>query len=217
MNNYSKNERKDKMNFIETSLSKKIKEAEPTLDILGADRKVLQVAVQDFTNYLNFYSNLESKETNSIDQTKKMEQLQKEEPEGFDSSLSVWSSIWLRKWKERVNLSLGKQNVKETGKAPKNDFKDESLWTKLECKEEIIGIVASALIKNAEICGTRIIAENIVKLETCKSSNIDINSKEQVLKILDNALRKVRETAQKTGPLIAIMVDKRYYCEVNNQ
>ncbi len=97
------------MNFVETILSKKIKEAEPTLDILGADRKVLQVAVQDFMNYLNFYRNLENKETNFIYQVKQLEQLQKEEPTEFNSCLSVWSSIWLRKWKERVNLSIGKQ------------------------------------------------------------------------------------------------------------
>ena len=205
------------MNFIETTLSKKIEESEPTLDILGADRKVLQVAVQDFINYLNFNRNVENKETNILDQAKRMEQLQKEEPAEFDSSLAVWSSTWLRKWKERVNLSIGKQITKETSKAPENSSKDESSWTKLEYKEEIIGIVASALIKNAEICGTQIIAENIVKAETCKTLSQDINSKEQVLKILNNALIRVRETARRPGPLIAIMVDKRYYCEVHNQ
>ena len=205
------------MNFIETTLSKKIEESEPTLDILGADRKVLQVAVQDFINYLNFNRNVENKEINIINQAKRMEQLQKEEPIEFDSSLAVWSSTWLRKWKERVNLSIGKQITKETSKAPENSSKDESSWTKLECKEEIIGIVASALIKNAEICGTQIIAENIVKTETCKTLSQDINSKEQVLKILNNALIRARETAQRPGPLIAIMVDKRYYCEVHNQ
>lgn len=204
------------MNFIETTLSKKIKETEPTLDILGADRKVLQVAVQDFMNYLNFYRNLENKETNMLYQVKQMEQLQKEEPAEFDSSLAIWSSIWLKKWKERVNLSIGKQNAKAAIKAPETDCKDESLWTKLECKEEIIGIVAYALIKNAEICGTQIIAENIVKKETCKCSSQDINSKEQVLKILNNSLVRARETTQRLGPLIAIQVDKRYYCEVNN-
>jgi hypothetical protein len=203
------------MNFIETTLSKKIKEAEPTLDILGADRKVLQVTVQDFMNYLNFYRNLENKETNFEYQVKQMEQLQKEEPVEFESSLAVWSSIWLRKWKERVNLSIGKQIPKQTCKAPENNSKDESLWTKLECKKELVEIVASALIKNAEICGTQIIAENIVKMETCKSSSQDVNSKEQVLKILSNSLHIARETTQKLGPLIAIQVDKSYYCEVN--
>ncbi len=204
------------MNFIETTLSKKIKETEPTLDLQGADRKVLQVAIQDFTNYLKFNINHENKETNILDQAKQMEQLRKEEPVEFDSFLTVWSSMWLKKWKQRVNLIIGKQNTKETCKAPQNDSKAESLWTKLECKEEIIGIVVSALIKNAEICGTRVIAENIVKTETCKISSQDINSKEQALKILNNALRKARETTQRTGPLIAIKVDKRYYCEVNN-
>jgi hypothetical protein len=204
------------MNFIETTLSQKIKEAEPTLDILGADRKVLQVAVQDFMNYLNFCRNLENKETNMPYQVKQMEQLQKEEPVEFDSSLAVWSSIWLKKWKERVNLSIGKQNPKAAIKAPENGCKDESLWTKIECKEELIQIVASALIKNAEICGTQIIAENIVKSETCKCSNQDVNSKEQVLKILNNSLVRAREITQRRGPLIAIQVDKRYYCEVNN-
>jgi hypothetical protein len=202
------------MNFIEITLSNKIKEVEPTLDVLGADRKVLQVAVQDFMNYLNFYRNLVNKETNIPYQVKQLEQLQKEHPAEFDSSLAVWSSIWLKKWKERVNLSIGKQIPKTTIKAPENDCKSESLWTKIECKEEMIRIVASALIKNAEICGTQIIAENIVKTETCKCSSEEINSKEQVLKILSNSLRRARETTQKTGPLIAIQVDKHYYCEV---
>ncbi len=204
------------MNFIETTLSKKLKEAEPSLDLLGADRKVLQVAVQDFTNYLNFYSNIENKETNILDQAQKMEQLRKENPSEFDSFLAVWSSIWLRKWKQRVNLSIGKRITNEKCKASENGPKNDSLWTKLECKEEIIGIVVSSLIKNAEICGTQIIAENIVKTETCKSQSQDINSKEQVLKILSNSLNRARETTQRTGPLIALNVDKRYYCEVSN-
>jgi hypothetical protein len=204
------------MNFIEIALSKKIKESEPTLDILGSDRKVFQVAVQDFMNYLNYNCRFGANETNILDHAKRMEQLQKEEPAEFEASLAVWSNIWLRKWKERVNLSIGKHVSRQTNKVSENKVKDESLWAKLECKEEIIGIIASALIKNAEICGTQIIAENIVKTETCKTSSQDINSKEQVLKILNNALIRARETAQKTGPLIAIMVDKRYYCEVNN-
>jgi hypothetical protein len=207
---------KDNMNFIESMLSKKIEEAEPSLDLQGADRKVLQVAIQDFTNYLNFSSNFEKKETNILDQAKQMEQLREENSAEFDSSLSIWSGIWIRKWKQRINLLIGKQSEKETSKAPENVSKNESLWTKLECKEEIIAIVVSALIKNAEICGTRVIAENIVKMETCKRSSQDINSKEQVLKILDNSLRRAREITQITGPLIAIKVDKRYYCEAHN-
>jgi len=204
------------MNFTESMLLKKIEEAEPSLDLQGADRKVLQVAIQDFNNYLNFSSNFENKETNILDQTRRIEQLREEDSVEFDSFLSVWSGIWLKKWKQRINLLIGKQRAKETSKTLENASKDESLWTKLKCKEEIIEIVVSALIRNAEICGTQVIAENIVKMETCKISSQDINSKEQVLRILNNALRRASEIAQTTGPLIAIKVDKRYYCEVHN-
>ena len=204
------------MNFVETMLSKKIEEAEPSLDLQGADRKVLQIAIQDFNNYLNFSSNFENKETNILDQTRRIEQLREEDSVEFDSFLSVWSGIWLKKWKQRINLLIGKQRAKDTSKTFGNTSKDESLWTKLKCKEEIIKIVVSALIRNAEICGTQVIAENIVKIETCKISSQDINSKEQVLRILNNALRRASEIAQTTGPLIAIKVDKRYYCEVHN-
>ena len=204
------------MNFTESMLLKKIEEAEPSLDLQGADRKVLQIAIQDFNNYLNFSSNFENKETNILDQTRRIEQLREEDSVEFDSFLSVWSGIWLKKWKQRINLLIGKQRAKDTSKTFGNTSKDESLWTKLKCKEEIIKIVVSALIRNAEICGTQVIAENIVKIVTCKISSQDINSKEQVLRILNNALRRASEIAQTTGPLIAIKVDKRYYCEVHN-
>ena len=204
------------MNFTESMLLKKIEEAEPSLDLQGADRKVLQIAIQDFNNYLNFSSNFENKETNILDQTRRIEQLREEDSVEFDSFLSVWSSMWLKKWKQRINLLIGKQRAKDTSQTFGNTSKDESLWTKLKCKEEIIKIVVSALIRNAEICGTQVIAENIVKIETCKISSQDINSKEQVLRILNNALRRASEIAQTTGPLIAIKVDKRYYCEVHN-
>jgi hypothetical protein len=204
------------MNFTESMLLKKIEEAEPSLDLQGADRKVLQIAIQDFNNYLNFSSNFENKETNILDQTRRIEQLREEDSVEFDSFLSVWSGIWLKKWKQRINLLIGKQRAKDTSKTFGNTSKDESLWTKLKCKEEIIKIVVSALIRNAEICGTQVIAENIVKIETCKISSQDINSKEQVLRILNNVLRRASEIAQTTGPLIAIKVDKRYYCEVHN-
>jgi hypothetical protein len=204
------------MNTIETMLSKKIKEAEPTLDILGADRKVLQVASQDFMNYLYFNSNLAEKETNISNHVDKIEQLHKEDPVEIEAFLAVWSGIWLKKWKERSNLLIGKQNQKELSKTPEADIKTESLWIKLECREEMIGIIVSTLIKNAEICGTRIIAENLLKMEIRKNFSKDINNKEQVLAILNNTLRRVHEIAQRTGPLISIKIDKSYYCQVNN-
>lgn len=54
------------MNFVELMIGEKLKEADPALDIMGSDRKVLQVACQDFTNYLKFHWNLMGrKQTNA--------------------------------------------------------------------------------------------------------------------------------------------------------
>ena len=204
------------MNSIETMLSKKIKEEEPTLDIFGADRKVLQVALQDFANYLKFSCNLEDKEINIIDYADKLEKLDKEDAVEIESFLTIWTGLWLKKWKNRVNLLIGKQNQGGSVKALETLAKGEALWAKLECKEEMIEMVISALIKNAEICGTRIIAENVLKTELGKKIDHDINNKELFFAVLNSALRQAREIAQKTGPLILIKVEKSYYCQVKN-
>jgi hypothetical protein len=193
-------------------LSTKIKEAEPTLDIFGADRKVLQTACQDFSNYLKFSCSFANKEQNILEYTNQLEQSLKVNPAEIESFLTVWCGLWLKKWKNRVNLLIGKDNEESTKASdPKTVANAESKWTNLKCREEIMEILTAALIKNAEICGTRLIAENLLKAELRKIDQ-DINNKEQVLTILNNALRRTREISQRTGPLISIKVNKSYYC-----
>jgi len=41
----------------------------------------------------------------------------------------------------------------------------EPLWNKIERKQELQEVVIATLIKNGEICGTEILAENLLKLE----------------------------------------------------
>jgi hypothetical protein len=199
-------------------LSRKIKEADPALDIFGADRKVFQTACQDFSNYLKFSCSIANKETNIFEYTSQLEQSHKTNPAEIESFLTVWCGMWLKKWKERVNLLLEKDNGEKSIKTadPEVAAKAESKYTNLDCREEMLGILTTSLIKNGEICGTRLIADNILKTELRKKIDKDINSKEQVLAILNNSLRRAREVSQRTGPLISIKVDKKYYCQVNN-
>jgi hypothetical protein len=42
------------MNFVEIMIGEKLRDADPALDVMGSDRKVLQVACQDFKITLNF-------------------------------------------------------------------------------------------------------------------------------------------------------------------
>jgi hypothetical protein len=72
-------------------------------------------------------------------------------------------------------------------------------------------VVEATLIKNGEICGTEILAENLLKMELGDKNNQTLGDKEQVVMVLNNALRKARDMAQSRGPLIFVKVDKAYY------
>lgn len=204
------------MNFVEIILTEKLKEADPALDLMGSDRKVLQVAFQDFTNYLKFHWNMIGKEANNFELVEKMERFFKENPAEMDAYLTVWTGIWLKKWKERVKLLIGNQNTNKWNKVSKTLSDAEPLWRNLERKQEIMELIVSTLIKNGEICGTEILSENLLKMELGERKNvITLNEKEHILTVLNSALRKAREMAQSKGPLIFVKIDKGYYSAVN--
>lgn len=203
------------MNFVEIMLSEKMKEADPALDILGSDRKVLQVACQDLMSYLKVHWNLIGKETNNCDLAEKMERYFKEEPVELEAFLTVWTGIWLKKWKERVKLLIGDQSQNKWSKVSKTLSAAEPLWRKLDHKQEIMEMVIFTLVKNGEICGTEILAENLLKMELGEKNNQDVNTKENVLVVLNSALRKAREMTQSSGPLIFVKIDKGYYSAVS--
>jgi len=200
------------MNFIEILLSEKLKDKNPMLDVLGSDRKVLQIACQDLTNYLKVHWDLVGKEANECELVEKLESFFNENPTELDEFLSIWTGIWLRKWKERVKLLIGNENTKRWNKVTKILDNAEPLWKKLSNKQEMQEVITSTLIKNGEICGTSILAENLLKMELGDEKSREyVNEKEQVLSAMNNTLRKARELAQSKGPLIFVKVDKGYY------
>jgi hypothetical protein len=203
------------MNFVEIMLGEKLKDADPALDITGADRKVLQVACQDFTNYLKFQWNLIGKEANQCELVEKLEKQFKDNSEEFDEYLTIWAGIWFKKWKERVKLLIGNQNANRWNKMAKTLSNAEPLWHKMEHKQEIEEIVVATLIKNGEICGTEILAENLLKMELGENNIDNVNDKEHVFTTVNCALRKAREMSQSRGPLIFVKVDKGYYNTTN--
>jgi hypothetical protein len=200
------------MNFIEILLSEKLKDKNPMLDVLGSDRKVLQIACQDLTNYLKVHWDLVGKEANECELVEKLESFFNENPTELDEFLSIWTGIWLRKWKERVKLLIGNENTKRWNKVTKILDNAEPLWEKLSNRQEMQEVITSTLIKNGEICGTSILAENLLKMELGDEKRKEyVNEKEQALSVMNNTLRKARELAQSKGPLIFVKVDKGYY------
>jgi len=203
------------MNFVEIMLGEKLKDADPALDIMGSDRKVLQVACQDFTNYLKFHWNLIGKEANQCELVEKLEKLFKEDATELNAFLTVWTGIWFKKWKERVKLLIGNQNANKWNKMSKTLADVEPIWHRIEHKQELQEVVVSTLIKNGEICGTEILAENLLKMELGEKNLENASDRERIFTTLNNSLRKAREMAQSRGPLIFVKIDKGYYNALN--
>src|SRR4030043_1495826 len=199
------------MNFLEVMLVEKLEDADSNLDLTGSDRKVLQVACEDITNYLKFHWNLIGNPANQCELVERLEQFFKENPRELEEFLTVWIGMWFKKWKERVKLLIGEQNANKWSKVSKTLRVAEPLWRKIERKQEIIEIVVSTLIKNGEICGTEILAENLLKMELGEKRVQYLSDIEQVCTIVNNALRKGRDMAQSRGPLIFVKIDKGYY------
>jgi len=199
------------MNFIETLLSEKLREINPTLDVFGSDRKVLQIACQDLTNYLKVHWNLVGKEANECELVERLEKFFNENPSELEEFLSIWTGIWFKKWKERVKLLVGNENSKRWDKVTKILNNAEPLWKRLSNRQEMQEMITYTLIKNGEICGTSILAENLLKMELGERNREYLKEEEQAVNIVNNALRKSRELARSKGPLIYVKIDKGYY------
>ena len=199
------------MNFVEILIGEKLKELDSALDILASDRKVLQVACEDFTNYAKFHWELMGKETSQLELADRMEQIYKEDRKELEEFLNVWVGIWFKKWKERVKLLIGEESAQKWSKVSKTINNAEPVWRKIEHKQDLKELVALTLIKNGEICGTEILSENLLKMELGEKRVQFLDDKEKILVAVNNALRKGRDMSQSKGPLIFVKIDKGYY------
>ena len=199
------------MNFIETLMSEKLIEKNPLIDVLGADRKVLQIACQDLINYLRVHWDLTTKDSDQCDVVDRLEKFFEENPDELQEFITVWSGIWLRKWGERVKLLIGNENSKKWNNVTKILNNADPIWARLSNRSQMADVVISTLIRNGEICGTSILAENLLKMELGDEKRNYANEKEQTLNVVNNALKKARDLTQSKGPLIFVKVDKGYY------
>ncbi len=199
------------MNFIEALLSEKLQSSNPMLDILGSDHKVLQIACQDLTNYLKVHWNLIGKEGNECELVDKLQEFHSENPGELEEFMNLWTSMWLRKWKERVKLLIGEDNSTRWKKLTKTLSKAEPLWRKLGNRREMQEVVILTLIRNGEVCGTTILAENLLKMELGRDERRYSNEGEHTVNVVNNTLRRSRQLSRSRGPLIYVKVDKGYY------
>jgi hypothetical protein len=194
-------------------LSKSLRNKNPQLELWNQDQRVLSIAHQDLVNYLKVHWGLMEKEAAMNELMDKIYGYFYEKPRELEEFVDLWSGIWIKKWKERVKLILGKEGFEDWDRTDRLLNKAEPVWMQLKQRDEIKGMVIESLIRNGEICGTAILAEDMLKLElaSCSENNSYNGEREYLLGVLNNVLRKVRKISRSKGPLIFIRIDKRFF------
>lgn len=201
------------MNVIETLLSKSLKEKRNQLELEGSDRQVLRIACEDLMNYLKVQWGLIGEKTSQYKLINELERYFHEELEELQEFISVWSGLWLKKWGERVRLLIGKRYDARWRKMHKRIRNAQPLWNELQHKNEIKEIIIGTLVRNGEICGTSILAENLLKFEMndYAKNRIDISKPESLLNLVNNTLRRGRDVSRSRGALIFLRIGKSFF------
>lgn len=201
------------MNFLELMLSRCLKDHNPLLDLQGSDRRVLQIACEDLMNFLKFHWQLIGQENGDYDLIDKVQGYFEDNSEEFSQFVGIWAGLWIKKWNKRVKLLIGNDTSQQWSRVNKRLKKAESLWRQLKKRGELKDVLVESLIRNGEICGTAIMAENLLKLElgASKEKHNWRSEPEKLLNIVNTTLRKARQLSYSKGPLIFVKIDKKYF------
>lgn len=192
-------------------LVESLKNRNPQLDLQGTDRKVLRIACEDLLNFLKVHWKLVGQEIVEIELTEKIRQYHEENPEELIEFINIWSGIWMRKWSERVKLILAQENTERWKEANARLVKAETSWRRLRNRSEMEDVIIDALVRNGEICGTYILAENLLKNELVPYDEGKIFTKEELFTISHRAMKKAKQLSQSKGPLIFVKVDRKFF------
>ena len=199
------------MDIVEALLAEKLRSRNPTLDFSGPDRRILRIACQDLKNYLKVCWGLVGKEGGGQKLLERFERFYWMEPKQLGEFLDLWSGMWLRKWRERVKLVVGGEEWGRLNGTAKTLRRGEKVWMNLANRREMLDLVASTLVKNGEICGTSILAENLLKMELGENAGKYMCGREGIVNVVNNVLRKARRLARSRGPLIFVRMDRGFY------
>lgn len=201
------------MNFLERMLSQSLRDHNPLLDLQGSDRRVLQISCEDLINFLKFHWRLIGREESDYDFIEKARKYYDENPEEFSQFVNIWAGLWIKKWNERVKLLIGNNCSAQWSRVNKRLKNASGSWRKLNSRREMKEILVGSLVRNGEICGTSIMAENLLKLELGVH---DVGHKwrteqEKLINVVNSTLHKARQLSNSKGPLIFVRIDKKYF------
>ncbi|MFQ5758106.1 MAG: hypothetical protein ACE5IF_00345 [Candidatus Bathyarchaeia archaeon] len=198
------------MNFLLLLLSESLRKRAPQLDLGGADRKILYIAIEDLKNYLKVHWKLIDKETAEPELREKVHQYFHERIEELEEFVDLWTGMWMRKWNERVKLVIGDKSHRHLKNIHEFSGESKSRWRHLGSWRGIEKMAIEALIRNGEICGTSVLAESLLKSEFGQPTQKKFH-RDDLIVVVNNLFKRARQLSKSKGPLMFVKIDKRFW------
>jgi len=194
---------------LRTMLLDRLVELEPNLHLSGPDRGVYKLADEDLRNYICWLHNGD----NEYDIVAGAG-LSEEEAKEF---VNMWTGQWWKKYKQRTKLVLTDNEFQKFTNTMKgsSSLKAEYLLsqeTLNEMRREIIRV----LLNSGEICGTEVVANNLIIKEFRDRDFKKELKVEEVVNVIVSLKRRAQQLAQTTGAFIFILPDKSKIREFRN-
>ena len=181
-------------------LAKELEREIPNVDIYGSERKLLDFAFQDLETCLGSECSKVS-----FDDIKKALNDEANQDE-IKSFLKVWTTRWLKKWRERVTLcqkipQISLAHIKIKNRAIK-------VFKQMEKEKELKRLVVQKLINKGEVCMVNLIAENLIIEEIAQ--RLKANDKKEPtnwttldpLEIFQEVVPRINRLAERKIPII---------------
>jgi len=198
------------MNFLLLLLSESLRKRAPQLDLGGADRKILHIAIEDLNNYLKVHWRLIGNKTAQSELKEKVDKYFRERTEELEELVDFWAGMWMKKWNERVKLVIGDEEHRHLKNIHDFSGESKSKWRRMRSWQEIEEMAIEALIRNGEVCGTSVMAERLLSSEFGQHGQKKFD-RDDLIVVVNNLFKRARQLSKSGGPLMFIRIDKRFW------
>lgn len=212
--------------WINTLIFNKLSDICPTLSLNGSDRRVYNICIKDFKNYVQYldrnHLRIENKTPATqtwLDGSMNVDDIisvmmgdggltqNLESTKEVTEFVDMWVHWWFQKWTKRTKVIFNDKDM------PFNTSKAVSMIScpfTAEEKEELMAVFVDELIRYGEICCTEIVGESLFQKAVDSSQKKEWKLEDKV-NFISRLQRDAREISYTHGPLVFIKADANYY------
>jgi hypothetical protein len=177
----------------------------PQFEPCSLDRQMVIYAYKDLKEWIKWRLGLDSlREVNG-----RIEEYLERDLGTFRAFLNCWTSLWVAKWKERVEVVL--TAPKPLPKVLKRIKDTRAFLQNVKYGKELRQLVMQKLLSQGEVCVVSFIAEQLV-MEEMDRRSITLNSPKGITKmspldILNTLSSRISQLSMERGPIVYLSVE----------